>query len=52
MAAALGGGRTDPRAADFVDRLEAELAARMAAEPEQMQIPLAKLVLWKRPKAR
>jgi salicylate 1-O-methyltransferase len=52
MAAALDGGRTDPRAADFVDRLEAELAARMAAEPEQVQIPLAKLVLWKRPKAR
>jgi salicylate 1-O-methyltransferase len=24
----------------------------MAAEPEEMQIPLAQLVLWKRPKAR
>jgi hypothetical protein len=24
----------------------------MAAEPEEMQIPLAQLVLWKRPKAK
>jgi hypothetical protein len=51
MAAALDGGRADPRAAEFVNRLEAGLAARMAAEPEEMQIPLAQLVLWKRPKA-
>jgi len=28
------------------------LAERMAAEPEEMQIPLAQLVLWKRPKTR
>jgi hypothetical protein len=33
-------------------QLEAGVAARMAAEPEEMQIPLAQLVLWKRPKAR
>ena len=52
MAAALEGGRADPRAPEFVDRLEAGVAARMAAEPEEMQIPLAQLVLWKRPKAR
>jgi hypothetical protein len=51
LAAALGGGHADPRAADFADRLEAGLATRMAAEPEEMQIPLAQLVLWKRPKA-
>jgi salicylate 1-O-methyltransferase len=51
MAAALDGDRADPRAAEFVNRLEAGLAARMAAEPEEMQIPLAQLVLWKRPKA-
>jgi salicylate 1-O-methyltransferase len=51
MAAALDGGRADPRAAEFADRLEAEIAVRMAAEPEEMQIPLAQLVLWKRPKA-
>ncbi|HKH52510.1 MAG TPA: SAM-dependent methyltransferase, partial [Mycobacterium sp.] len=50
MAAALDGGRADPRAAEFVARLEAGLASRLAAAPEQMQIPLAQLVLWKRPK--
>jgi hypothetical protein len=52
LAAALDGGRTDPRRDEFMDRLEAGVAARMAAEPEEMQIPLAQLVLWKRPKAR
>ncbi len=52
LAATLDGGRADPRAAEFVERLEAGLAARMAAEPEDMQIPLAQLVLLKRPKAR
>jgi hypothetical protein len=52
LAAALDGGRADPRAAEFVERLEAGLAARMAAEPEGLQIPLAQLVLWKRPNAR
>jgi salicylate 1-O-methyltransferase len=52
MSAALDGGRTDPRAAEFVNRLQAEVAARMANQPEALQIPLAQLVLWKRPKAR
>jgi len=51
LAAALDGGRADPRSAEFTDRMEAGVAARMAAEPEEMQIPLAQLVLWKRPKA-
>jgi salicylate 1-O-methyltransferase len=51
MADALDGGRADPRAARFIERLEAGVAARMADEPEEMQIPLAQLVLWKRPKA-
>jgi hypothetical protein len=51
MAASLGGGRADPRCGEFMNRLEAGVAARMAAEPEEMQIPLAQLVLWKRPKA-
>ena len=41
-----------PRRADFLDRLEAGVAARMAAHPEEMQIPLAQVVLWNRPKAR
>jgi hypothetical protein len=52
LAAALDGGRADPRCVEFMNRLEAGVAARMAAEPEEMQIPLAQLVLWKRPKAR
>lgn len=52
LAAALNADRTDPRATEFVERLEVGVAARMAAEPEEMQIPLAQLVLWKRPKAR
>lgn len=49
---ALAGGRCDPRASQFLDRLEAGVAQRLAAAPEQMQIPLAHLVLIKRPKAR
>jgi salicylate 1-O-methyltransferase len=35
-----------------MNRMEGGVAARMAAEPEAMQIPLAQLVLWKRPKVR
>ncbi len=49
---ALEGGHDDPRAAQFMDRLEAGVAQRLAASPEQMQIPLAHLVLIKRPKSR
>ncbi|TLH72673.1 SAM-dependent methyltransferase [Mycolicibacterium cosmeticum] len=41
---------TDRRTA-FCDALEAGVAARLAAEPEQMRIPLALVVLHKRPKA-
>ena len=52
LAGALDGGRDDPRASQFVERLEAGVAQRLAAAPEQMQIPLAHLVLIKRPKAR
>jgi salicylate 1-O-methyltransferase len=51
LAATLDGGRADPRSAEFLSRLEAGLAARLAAAPAEMQIPLAQLVLWKRPKA-
>jgi hypothetical protein len=51
MASALDGGRADPRAGEFVERLQAGMAARMAAEPEEMQIPLAQVVLRKRPKS-
>jgi SAM dependent carboxyl methyltransferase len=52
MATALDGGVNDPRSTDFYERLEAGIAARLAAAPEQMHIPMAHLVLVKRPKAR
>jgi hypothetical protein len=43
----LDGGRSDPRAAAFVEKLEAGLAARLAAAPEPMVIPLASIMLVK-----
>lgn len=49
---ALAGGKRDPRAQQFGDRLEARLAAHLAADPEPMRIPLAALVLVKRSKSR
>jgi salicylate 1-O-methyltransferase len=51
LAGALEGGVADPRSTQFFDQLEAGVATRMAAAPEQMQIPLAHLVLVKRPKS-
>ncbi|MGV0717200.1 SAM-dependent methyltransferase [Mycolicibacterium sp. XJ662] len=50
LASALDGGVADPRTADFFDRLETGVAERVAAAPEQVQIPMAHLVLVKRPK--
>ncbi len=41
-----GGGQ---RAVDFCDRLEAGTAARLAAAPERMQIPLVRILLAKQP---
>ena len=52
LASALEDGVADPRSVQFFDQLEAGVATRMAAAPEQMQIPLAHLVLVKRPKKR
>jgi hypothetical protein len=52
LAAALSGGIGDPRRADFFDRLEEGLAQRLAAAPEQMRIPLAKVVLVKAGRSR
>ncbi|MCW2689347.1 MAG: dependent carboxyl methyltransferase [Mycobacterium sp.] len=51
LATALEGGPTDPRRAEFVDQLESRVAARLAAAPEPMQIPLAQLVLVKQRRA-
>jgi len=48
LAAALDGGSDDPRSAQFVERLEAGVATRLASGPEQIQIPLAIVVLVKR----
>jgi len=47
LASGLAGGQHDPRAITFVDRLEANLATRLAAAPERMLIPLGKLLLVK-----
>jgi hypothetical protein len=50
LTTALEGGRADPRRDQFVNQLEAGVATRLAAAPEQVQIPLVHLVLVKRPK--
>ena len=47
---ALENGAGDPRAAEFFERLEAGVAERLTAAPEQMQIPLAHVVLHKHQK--
>ncbi len=47
LALGLAGGQGDPRAASFMDRLEVGLAARMAAAPAAMTIPLARLMVAK-----
>ncbi len=52
LTSALEGGHDGPRRAAFFDQLESAVAARLAAAPEQMRIPLAHLVLVKRPKAK
>ena len=50
LASALVGGATDPRSAQFFDRLEAGLRDRLAAAPERTPLPMAHLVLTKRPR--
>jgi salicylate 1-O-methyltransferase len=45
---ALDGGPADPRVPQVFDRLEKGIAERMAAAPEETQIPLAYVVLVKR----
>jgi hypothetical protein len=52
LALGLDGGRSDPRAVTFVEKLQAGLAARLAAAPEPMVIPLASIVLVKDQAAR
>ncbi len=48
LAASLGGGTADPRRGEFLDKLEAGVAARLAATPERMRIPMAHLVIEKK----
>ena len=48
LTGALEGGIADDRAEQFVERLEAAVAAHLSDAPEQMTIPLAKLVLVKK----
>jgi len=45
MALGLAGGAQDPRATEFLARLELGMTERLAAVPEPMLIPLAALVL-------
>jgi salicylate 1-O-methyltransferase len=47
LAAALDGGTGGPRASEFIQRLEAAMAQRLASAPEPMRIPLASIVLAK-----
>lgn len=47
LRAGLDGGVHDPRAFEFIERLEVALATRLAHAPEPMQIPLASIVLVK-----
>ncbi|OBH07110.1 SAM-dependent methyltransferase [Mycobacterium sp. E2699] len=47
LACGLDGGAGDPRAAQFVDRLESAVAGRLSSAPEPMRIPLASVVLVK-----
>jgi hypothetical protein len=45
LALSLESGRTSARAAEFTERLEAGITARLAAKPEPMLIPLARVLL-------
>ena len=49
LAAGLAGGVGDPRTAEFMHRLESGVAARLTNSPQQVQIPLALVVLAKHP---
>jgi hypothetical protein len=48
LAAEMEGGRSDPRGPEFLQRMEARTANRLATAPEEMSIPLAKMVFVKR----
>jgi hypothetical protein len=48
LAAELSGGPGDPRAGEFMDRLEARTAACLAASPAPMEMPLVRMLLVKK----
>lgn len=48
LATGLNSGPDDPRTAIVLDRLQAEIAARLGQSPQRMRIPLANVVLAKR----
>ncbi|RDH80193.1 SAM-dependent methyltransferase [Mycolicibacterium moriokaense] len=52
LTTALAGGRNDARSPELFERLETGIAERLAAAPEQMQMPFAKLVLTKQQKTK
>jgi hypothetical protein len=47
LATGLRSGPGDPRTAAILDRLQTEVAGRLAAAPAQMSIPVANVVLTK-----
>ena len=49
LTTALEGGPADPRADEVIDALESAVAAHLAESPERTTIPLAAMVLAKRP---
>jgi SAM dependent carboxyl methyltransferase len=48
LASGLDGGRTSPRTAEFMNRLETGVVTRLAAKPEPMLIPLGRLLITKK----
>jgi SAM dependent carboxyl methyltransferase len=48
LARSLDVGRTNARAAEFIERTEAGMAARLAVEPEPMRMPLGRMLLAKK----
>jgi hypothetical protein len=52
LASGLDGGPADPRAGEFVSRLEATVAERLARAPQPMRIPREAIVLAKRERSR
>ena len=48
LANGLNGGTASPRVGEFILRLEAAVAARLAAAPEQVALPAARMLLVKK----